>query len=142
MEHQCLTSLLRPVSPRVSVVPDGGTSGGLSEGRHEPSPEEGIGCKELKTRTPGRGDSSPRGPASPAEESHASGATGGRRAHHGGMAGSGLRDRPSSDHGPPCSSDVLTHSSALAPTPATALLTPVAPARGLAAMVKLQRNSG
>ena len=61
MEHQCLTSLLQPVSPRVSVVPDRGTSGGLSEGWHEPSPEGGIGCKELKTRTPGRVDTSPRG---------------------------------------------------------------------------------
>lgn len=42
----------------------------------EPSPEGRIGCKELKTRTPGRGDTSPRDPASPAEEGQASGATG------------------------------------------------------------------
>ena len=70
-----------------------------------PSPEGRIGHKELKTRTPGREDTRPGEPASPAEESNASRAPGGPpctvRGRGARVASSSRRDRPSSAHGRP-----------------------------------------
>ena len=63
-----------------------------------------------------------------------------------GMASSSLRERPSSAHGcPACQMHWPTSrlpDATLLPTPAASLLIPTAPARGLAAMRRFQRNSG
>lgn len=80
---------------------------------YAPSPEGRIGRKEQKTRTPGREDTRPGEPASPAEESNASRATGGpsctvRRAGGGGGELQPERQTQLSSWSP-CLSDALAH---------------------------------
>lgn len=113
---------------------------------YEPSPEGRIGRKKLKTRTPGREDTSLADPASPAEESNASGATGGPLCTVQGVwQVPALEIDPAQLTGalPVRYTDPLQLPDATPlPTPATSLLIPTAPARGLAAMGRFQRNSG